>query len=93
MMQIASLRAARALMRSHVRSGMTIAALTVRTLDDDSFIIEMADERGSIAIHVSVPKSRNNRSYSNTERECIARHKARELGIKFSETLIGDRSH
>jgi hypothetical protein len=72
---------------------MTIAALTVRTLDDDSFIIEMADEKGSIAITVSVPKTNNDRPYTNAERERMARRKAQELALSFSESLIGDRSH
>jgi len=72
---------------------MTIAALTVRTLEDDSFIIEMADGLGSIAIQVSVPKTHNDRSYSNAERERMARRKAQELALNIAESLIGDRSH
>jgi hypothetical protein len=38
---------------------MTISAATVRTLEDDSFLIKMAEGLGSIAIHVSVPKTDN----------------------------------
>ena len=72
---------------------MTISAATVRTLEDDSFLIKMAEGLGSIAIHVSVPKTHNDRSYSNSERERIARRKAQELALNIAESLIGDRSH
>ena len=69
---------------------MAISAFTMRRVDADSYVIEMADELGSIVVHVPVPRSHRDRIYTEAERLNLARLTAQEIALNFAESLLGD---
>lgn len=69
---------------------MTIAAITIRKAEGDSYIVEMADASGSITAQVWVPKMVGNRIYGQAEREKLARLSAQEIALTFAERLLDD---
>ena len=67
-----------------------MAALAVRKVEADSYVIEMTDELGSIVVQVSVPRSHGDRIYTRAEREKLARLAAEEIALNFAESLLDD---
>ena len=78
---------------SHISAGMALTALlTIQKADGDSFLIEMADELGSITVVVEIPRIIGDRVYIDAERERMAGLRAQELAISFAEMLLEDKA-
>ena len=68
------------------------ALLTIQKADGDSFVIEMADELGSITVVVEIPIIIRGRIHSDADRERMAGLRAQELALSFAERLLDDKA-
>ena len=69
---------------------MPNTALFLWKEDEDSYVLEMASDIGSLSIQVAVPKESSERLYAESEREELALGAAQRVAAEFLTKTISD---